>query len=72
MKINYLHVDCIMEYFNFSKVLDTGAFVDTLYTWAAFNTESIGQYLGSALKILAEKIPHNNIHLIGHSLGAHV
>lgn len=59
---------------NFVAV-DTAKFVDTLYTWSAFNTEEIGKLIAKALKELVSiypSYPIENIHLIGHSLGAHI
>jgi len=52
--------------------LDAASFVDTLYTWSAFNTDAIGEYMATGLKELSEIVPIENIHLIGHSLGAHI
>lgn len=46
-------------------------FIDTLYTWSAFNTEEIGNIIANSLEILIKTYPISNIHLIGHSLGAH-
>lgn len=46
--------------------------MDTLYEWAAFNTDAIGKLLASALHNLTEAYPIERIHLIGHSLGAHI
>ncbi|XP_030386745.1 vitellogenin-1-like [Scaptodrosophila lebanonensis] len=56
---------------NFVAV-DAASFVDTLYTWSAFNTEEIGQSIAKGLVRLLEIVPVENIHLIGHSLGAHI
>lgn len=47
------------------KALDTGAFVDTLYTWSAFNTETVGNLLAKALVSLVSFYSVENIHLIG-------
>ncbi|KAJ6640105.1 Vitellogenin-1 [Pseudolycoriella hygida] len=52
--------------------LDTGSFVDTLYTWSAFNTEAVGYLLAKALVSLVSFYPVEKLHLIGHSLGAHI
>ncbi len=52
--------------------MDTATFVDTLYTWSAFNTEEIGKLIGAALKELVTlypKYPIENIHLIGKYIG---
>ncbi|XP_016923285.2 vitellogenin-1 [Drosophila suzukii] len=52
--------------------LDAARFVDTLYTWSAFNTEDIGEHIAAGLVKLLDLVPVDNIHLIGHSLGAHI
>ncbi|KAH8343333.1 hypothetical protein KR059_008539, partial [Drosophila kikkawai] len=56
---------------NFVAV-DAARFVDTLYTWSAFNTEEIGENIARGLVKLLDLVPVSNIHLIGHSLGAHI
>lgn len=59
---------------NFIAV-DTAEFVDTLYSWSAFNTEEIGNLIAVALKDLFTQYPNypiEDVHLIGHSLGAHI
>ncbi|EDV46470.1 vitellogenin-3 [Drosophila erecta] len=56
---------------NFVAV-DAARFVDTLYTWSAFNTEEIGENIALGLVKLLDLVPVENIHLIGHSLGAHI
>ncbi|XP_037921197.1 vitellogenin-2-like [Hermetia illucens] len=53
-------------------VVDSARFIDTLYTWSAFNTEEIGESIGKGLAELIKVVPRENIHLIGHSLGAHI
>lgn len=53
-------------------VIDTAGFIDTFYTWSAFNTEKIGSILAESLVILTQTFPFEKIHLIGHSLGAHI
>ncbi|XP_065357143.1 vitellogenin-1-like [Calliphora vicina] len=53
-------------------LLDTANFIDTLYSWSALNTEAIGEYMALGLTKLVNKYPLENIHLIGHSLGAHI
>lgn len=52
--------------------IDSGAYVDTLYSWSAFNTEPIGVLIAEALVDLTATYPVEKIHLIGHSLGAHI
>lgn len=53
-------------------VIDTSDFVDTLYTWSAFNTNELGEALAEGLQHLINFLPVEKIHLIGHSLGAHI
>lgn len=43
-----------------------------MYTWSAFNTELIGRIIGKSLVGLTKYIELDRIHLIGHSLGAHI
>lgn len=50
-------------------LIDTAKFVDTLYTWSAFNTRILGAELGKGLTELVKDVPLENIHLMGHSLG---
>lgn len=52
--------------------MDTSAYVDTLYSWSALNTDEIGNAIATSLAHLVETYPVENIHLIGHSLGAHI
>ncbi|XP_011185244.2 vitellogenin-3-like [Zeugodacus cucurbitae] len=56
---------------NFVAV-DIANFVDTIYTWSALNTEEIGKNLGEGIDLLSQIVPLENIHLIGHGLGAHI
>uniref|UniRef100_A0A0A1WGY6 Vitellogenin-3 n=1 Tax=Zeugodacus cucurbitae TaxID=28588 RepID=A0A0A1WGY6_ZEUCU len=56
---------------NFVAV-DIANYVATLYTWAALNTDEIGASLAEGLYVLSQIVPLENIHLIGHSLGAHI
>ncbi|XP_050091075.1 phospholipase A1-like [Anopheles aquasalis] len=53
-------------------VIDTAEYVDTLYTWSAFNTNDLGKGLADGLQGLIKYVPLEKIHLIGHSLGAHI
>ncbi|XP_061386580.1 vitellogenin-1-like [Musca vetustissima] len=52
--------------------LNTGDSIQTLYSWSAFNTDEIGNILAESLQRLTQCIPVENIHLIGHSLGAQI
>lgn len=45
--------------------IDTARYVDTLYTWSAFNTKELGEEIGKGLALLAKLIPAENIHIIG-------
>ncbi|EDV97373.1 GH14732 [Drosophila grimshawi] len=53
-------------------IVDAAYYVDTLYKWSAFNTDLIGEHLAVGLQHLVEVMPFIEIHLIGHSLGAHI
>ncbi|XP_058831463.1 vitellogenin-1-like [Topomyia yanbarensis] len=53
-------------------VIDTSDYVDTLYTWSAFNTNDLGVGLSEGLQELINYVQLGSIHLIGHSLGAHI
>uniref|UniRef100_A0A182YFM3 NEDD8-activating enzyme E1 catalytic subunit n=2 Tax=Anopheles stephensi TaxID=30069 RepID=A0A182YFM3_ANOST len=46
-------------------VIDTAEYVDTLYTWSAFNTNDLGEGLADGLKGLIQYVPLEKIHLIG-------
>lgn len=50
-------------------LIDTARYVDTLYTWSAFNTRELGKAVGEGLAELINYVPLENIHLMGHSLG---
>uniref|UniRef100_A0A1L8EB18 Putative vitellogenin-1-like protein n=1 Tax=Haematobia irritans TaxID=7368 RepID=A0A1L8EB18_HAEIR len=52
--------------------IDAASFVDTLYTWSAFNTEDLGMHIAVGLEQLVKIVPLERIHLIGHSLGSHI
>ncbi|XP_064541150.1 vitellogenin-1-like [Drosophila montana] len=56
---------------NFVAV-DVSRYVDTLYTWSALNTDIIGKHIAFGLAKLHDMMPLIDIHLIGHSLGAHI
>lgn len=45
--------------------------MNTLYEWAAYSTQELGNNIGKALSFLNDRVPTESIHLIGHSLGAH-
>lgn len=49
----------------YSKGVDTAHYIDSLYTWSAYNTGAVGEYIGYALTRLAAIHPHMSIHLIG-------
>jgi pancreatic lipase-related protein 2 len=46
-------------------LLDSARYIDTLYTWSAFNTKQLGDYLGEALAKLIDFVPLDKIHVIG-------
>lgn len=50
-------------------LIDTARYVDTLYTWSAFNTAELGVGLGKGLAELINVVPLEKIHVMGHSLG---
>lgn len=52
--------------------MNTSNFIQTLYTWSAFNTEEVGRFVAQGIEKLAVAVPLENIHLVGHSLGAHI
>lgn len=52
------------DFSSFSLNFKAG-FVDTLYSWSAFNTEEIGNVIAESLKILIRTYPIEKIHLIG-------
>lgn len=45
--------------------IDTARYVDSLYTWSAFNTKKLGEEIGKGLALLAELVPLERIHVIG-------
>ncbi|XP_070492769.1 vitellogenin-1-like [Chironomus tepperi] len=53
-------------------LIDTARYVDTLYAWSAFNTQELGKAVGKGLAELINYVPLENIHVMGHSLGAHI
>ncbi|XP_054729145.1 vitellogenin-3-like [Anastrepha obliqua] len=56
---------------NFVAV-DVADSVDTLYAWSSLNTDAIGAFIAEGLEHLTDVVPLQNIHLIGHGLGAHI
>ncbi|XP_050329624.1 vitellogenin-1-like [Bactrocera neohumeralis] len=52
--------------------IDVGRYIQTLYTWSSLNTNRIGEILAIALVDFVEVVPLENIHLMGHSLGAQI
>lgn len=48
-----------------SQVFDTSNFIDSLYTWSAFNTEGVGKIIGGAIVELSNVVDVEGIHLIG-------
>ncbi|KAH8235926.1 hypothetical protein KR032_010901, partial [Drosophila birchii] len=53
-------------------ILDAANFVDTLYSWSALNTEAIGLYVARALLRLNATYVTEQLHIVGHSLGAQI
>ncbi|XP_059620322.1 vitellogenin-1-like [Phlebotomus argentipes] len=52
--------------------LNTEDYLDNLYMWSALNTENIGEAVAPYVAKLLKFVDINKIHVIGHSLGAHV
>jgi esterase/lipase superfamily enzyme len=50
-------------------LIDSARYVDTLYSWSAFNTRQLGVAVGEGLAELINYVPLENIHVMGHSLG---
>ncbi|XP_034665932.1 phospholipase A1-like [Drosophila subobscura] len=53
-------------------LLDAANFIDTLYSWSALNTDAIGEYVARALLTLNRNYVVENVHVVGHSLGAQI
>lgn len=51
-----------------NQVFDTSNFVDSLYTWSAFNTEGVGKIVGGAVAELSKVVDVEGIHLIGNKI----
>ncbi|XP_053691243.1 vitellogenin-3-like [Sabethes cyaneus] len=52
--------------------IDTASHLNTLYTWSSFNTNNLGAAIRDSLADLVQYVKPQSIHLIGHSLGAHI
>lgn len=52
--------------------MDIGKTLESLNSWASFDINRYGELLATALERLSDKVDVNNIHLIGHSIGAHI
>lgn len=50
--------------------MNTSDFLEIIYDYKAYNAEKLGKFVAIGLSNL--DIPGNNIHLIGHGLGAHL
>lgn len=58
-------------YFSLSfQLVNTGGFITNLYANSAYHTEKLGKFLAIGLKNLGLRV--DKMHLIGHSLGAHI
>lgn len=53
-------------------IIDTAGYIDSIYTWSAFNTEEIGKKIAQSLVRLTKIYDYENMIIIGHSLGAHI
>lgn len=54
------------------QFLDTAFYMVTFYDWAALNTVKIGTDVGERIAALKDIVPSSSIHIVGHSLGAHM
>ncbi|XP_059616597.1 vitellogenin-1-like [Phlebotomus argentipes] len=52
--------------------VDTAEYITTLYLWSAVNTEEVGEIIAPAVRDLAKYVNVSQIHVMGHSLGAHI
>lgn len=52
--------------------MDAARYIRTFYTWSALNTDAIGLLVAEALLKLNRRYVTNNVHLVGHSLGAQI
>ncbi|XP_055370737.1 phospholipase A1 2-like [Condylostylus longicornis] len=52
--------------------LDASNYTTTFYALSALNARDIGKYLAQSIVKLEKIVPLENIHLIGHSLGANI
>lgn len=52
-------------FISYAQVFDTSDFIDSLYTWSAFNTEGVGKIVGAAVAELSNVVDIDGIHLIG-------
>lgn len=62
----------IGSFFFLHQVFDTSNFIDSLYTWSAFNTEGVGAIVGGAIVELSNVVGVEGIHLIGKQWYKHV
>lgn len=62
------YIDIYAAFHFIAKVFDTAHFINSLYSWSAFNTEAVGNIIGHALVELVNHINLNRIHLIGEIL----
>lgn len=53
-------------------VIDLGNALTNFQNWATLDIEETGRVVGQAIVNMTTTIPYYNIHLIGHSVGAHV
>ncbi|XP_055844927.1 vitellogenin-1-like [Episyrphus balteatus] len=53
-------------------IIDLGNSLTNFLNWATLDIEEAGKMVGQAIVNMTEIVPYYNIHLIGHSVGAHV
>lgn len=54
------------------QLFDSAEYIATIYSWSAVNTETLGKFLGKFLAKMTDTIDAEQVHLIGHSLGAQI
>lgn len=58
-------LNCDGFFLSLHQVFDTSNFIDSLYTWSAFNTDGVGKIVGGAIAELSKVVDVEGFHLIG-------
>ncbi|XP_059612777.1 vitellogenin-2-like [Phlebotomus argentipes] len=58
--------------YNNFLLFDPHVAIETLYSWSALNTHDLAEYITPAIIELTKNVDIKQLHLIGHSLGAHI